>query len=144
MASANQRAIQIAGLAYLDMVCSGVGDCDSEDAGVKLFILAALAVLLLANCSGNSMSGTGPNSTGGTSSGTIKARSDGSYALIVTVKDGVCSAIYSNPKPGGSELRPLACSKGQTGNATVRYDDAGVPATATYGGFSIGSGTITF
>lgn len=111
---------------------------------MKIHLVATSMVLLCAGCSENAMSGTGANSSGGTASGTIRERSDGNYALLVTVDGGVCSAVYSDPRPDGSELRPLSCTGGQGGNATVLYDGAGVPRSATYGGMEIGSGTVRF
>ena len=112
---------------------------------MKSYMIALPVVLLCAGCMEDTMSGTGANSTGGTASGTIRERSDGTYALGVTIGGGAfCSAIYRDPEPGGSEIRPLACTNGQSGNATVLYDAAGVPRSATYGGLEIGSGTVMF
>jgi hypothetical protein len=108
----------------------------------KLAILPVVA--LCTGCMENTMSGTGANSSGGTASGTISQRSDGNYALVVTVDGGVCSAVYSDPTPRGTELQPLVCSRGQGGNATVMYDSNGEPRSATYGGIDIGSGTVIF
>ena len=112
---------------------------------MKSHLIAASALLLLAGCMEDTMSGTGASSSGGTASGTIRERSDGNYALGVTVGGGAfCSAIYRNPRPGGSEVRPLTCTGGQGGNATVLYDENGEPRSATYGGLNIGSGTVWF
>lgn len=112
---------------------------------MKSNLIAGSVILLLAGCVEGTMSGTGANSSGGTSSGTIRERSDGAYALGVTVDDGAfCSAVFRDPRPGGSELRPLACTGGQAGNATVLYDENGEPRSATYGGLEIGSGTVRF
>ncbi len=112
---------------------------------MKSSLIATAVLLLCAGCMEDTMSGTGANSTGGTASGTIRERSDGNYALGVTVAGGAfCSAVYSDPEPGGSEIRPLACTGGQSGNATVLYDDGGKPRSATYGGLEIGSGTVRF
>lgn len=87
------------------------------------------------------MSGTGADSSGRTVSGTIRAHSDGAYALGVTVDGGAFfSAVYRNAWPGGSEVRPPTC----TGDATVLYDDHGEPGSATYGGLEIGAGTVRF
>ncbi|GAA4219962.1 hypothetical protein GGQ68_000685 [Sagittula marina] len=113
---------------------------------MKLIMIFALPVaLLLGGCdtAGTSV-GTGANSTGGTSSGTIRLRDDGNYALGVTTAAGFCSAVYRAPSPNGTELQPLVCTSGAGGNATVRYGSDGTPASATYGGVDIGSGTITF
>ena len=110
----------------------------------KRSVIAISALLLASACSEHSSSGVGPNSSGGTSSGFIRGRSDGSYALGVTVDGAFCSAVYTNARPGGSELSPLSCTGGQSGNATVLYDGVGAPRSATYGGLEIGSGTVTF
>ncbi|EAU47302.1 hypothetical protein [Salipiger bermudensis] len=112
---------------------------------MKSHLITATVLLLCAGCVEDTVSGTGANSSGGTASGTLRERSDGSYALGVTVGDGAfCSAIYSSPEPNGSEIRPLSCTGGQSGNATVLYDAAGNPKSASYGGLEIGSGTVRF
>jgi hypothetical protein len=65
--------------------------------------------------------------------------------LGVTVGGGAfSSAVYSDPEPGGSEIRPLSCTGEQSGNAPLLYDDRGKPKSATYGGLEIGSGTVRF
>ncbi|PZX13651.1 hypothetical protein LX81_03202 [Palleronia aestuarii] len=110
-----------------------------------IMILALPAVLLFGGCvSEGTSTGIGANSSGGTTSGTIRLRDDGAYALGVSTTNGYCSAVYRAPRPNGSELRPLACTTGAGGNATVRYGSDGTPVSATYGGLEIGSGTITF
>lgn len=110
-----------------------------------IMILALPAALLLGGCvSEGTTSGVGANSSGGMASGTIRLRDDGNYALGMTTTNGFCSAIYREPRPNGTELQPLVCTSGATGNATVRYGSDGKPVSATYGGLEIGSGTITF
>lgn len=113
---------------------------------MKLIKISALPVaLLLGGCESDGTSvGTGANSTGGTTSGTIRLRDDGNYALGVSTTGGFCSAVYRAPRPNGTELQRLACTSGAGGNATVRYGSDGTPVSATYGGLQIGSGTITF
>lgn len=111
---------------------------------MKKPLLVLPLLLFAAGCMDNSTYGTGINSSGGAAGGTITQRNDGKYALVMNVGGGVCSAVYSNPKPDGTELRPLVCSNGKGGNATVIYDKYGNPARGTYGGVGIGSGTITF
>lgn len=88
--------------------------------------------------------GTGTNTSGGTASASINPRSDGTYTLVLNAGGSACTAVYDDPAPGGKELRPLNCSGGNSGNATVTYDDSGTPDRVTFGGVGIGSGTITF
>lgn len=105
-------------------------------------------ILVVAGCttseSGFRGAGFTTNTSGGSASGTISQRGDGAYALALSIDGSACTAVYDSPVPGGSELSPLTCSRGQGGNATVVYDDDGRPASATFGGVEIGSGTITF
>ena len=108
------------------------------------YLIALPILALCAGCIGNSATGTGINSSGTLASGTITERSDGAYALTLPVRGGFCTAVFRNPTPGGKELRPLVCSSGKSGNATVVYATDGTPKRAVYGGIDIGSGTIDF
>ncbi|MDU9005478.1 hypothetical protein [Sedimentitalea todarodis] len=88
--------------------------------------------------------GSGNSTSGGTSSASINTRNDGGYTLVLNPGDGVCTAVYDEPTPGGTEMSALDCSGDRSGNATVSYDGAGTPARVTFGGVGIGGGTITF
>jgi len=98
--------------------------------------LLVLRVLALGSgrMDSNGNLGTGLKGSGGVASGSINERSDGSHSLVLNVTGGVCTGVYDNPKPGGTELGPLICSGGKGGNATVSYDKSGTPARATYSG----------
>lgn len=111
---------------------------------MKRYLILLPILGLCAGCVENSASGTGMNSSGNYTSGTITKRGDGAYALMQPVKGGYCTAVFRNPRPNGRELRPLVCSGGMRGNATLVYTAAGTPKLATYGGVGIGSGTIRF
>ncbi len=111
---------------------------------VKRSALTIPLFLFATACSEHSSSGVGPNSSGGTASGFIRERADGSYTLAITADGAFCSAIYTDAESNGSELRALSCTGGQGGNATLLYDGDGAPKSATYGGLEIGSGTVRF
>ncbi|MDK3075287.1 hypothetical protein QO034_19580 [Sedimentitalea sp. JM2-8] len=87
---------------------------------------------------------SGSNTSGGSATASINPRSGGGYTLVLSTQGNTCTAIYENPAPGGTELRPLNCSGDGSGNATVSYDTAGAPVRVTFGGVGIGSGTIRF
>ncbi|TMV45495.1 hypothetical protein FGG78_41180, partial [Thioclava sp. BHET1] len=101
---------------------------------MKRYLILLPLLGLCAGCMENSVRGTGVNSSGAYASGTISKRSDGSYALMQPVKGGYCTAVFHNAKPYGRELRPLTCSGGKRGNATIVYTADGTPDRATYGG----------
>lgn len=87
---------------------------------------------------------TGSNTSGGSASASISPRSDGTYSLVLSTEGSTCTAVYDEATPGGTELSALNCAGGGSGNATVSYDNAGVPARVTFGGVGISSGTIKF
>ena len=107
--------------------------------------IAALTVLtLLAGCIEGSESATTANSSGGMSTGTVVPRSDGGYNVLFTAQGNNCSATYNDVVPGGTELSPVTCSGGGSGNATLVYGADGKPEKLTFGGLGIGSGTLVF
>lgn len=108
-------------------------------------ILIALAMLTLTTgCIEGTESATTFNSSGGTSSGTVIPRRDGGYTLSFSAEGNNCTAVFRNVRPGGSELSPVTCTGDGSGNATLVYAADGTPASATFGGLGIGSGTLVF
>ena len=64
--------------------------------------------------------------------------------LSFTTAGQTCTATYDAVVPDGTELSPVTCTGGGSGNATVAYGSDGTPVRATFGGIGIGSGTLVF
>jgi hypothetical protein len=111
---------------------------------MKRYLMALPLLALLPGCIEGTETSTAYNSSGGTSTGTIIPRSNGGYALTFTAEGNTCSAVFTNVRPGGTELSPVTCTGSGSGNATLVYAADGSPDRVTFGGLGIGSGTLVF
>ncbi len=108
-------------------------------------VIAAFLLVLLSACvDGGAQMARTPNSSGGTTLGTVVPRSGGGYAVNFTALGNDCTAVYDSAVPGGTEISPVVCSADGSGNATMVYAADGSPDRVTFGGLGIGSGTLVF
>lgn len=111
---------------------------------MRRYLIALPFLALLPGCLEGTESTTAFNSSGGTSTGTVIPRSGGGYTLSFTAPGNNCTAVFDEVVPGGTELSPVTCSGGGSGNATMVYASDGTPDRVTFGGIGIGSGTLVF
>jgi hypothetical protein len=111
---------------------------------VRRLLIALPLLTLVPGCIEGTESTTAFNSSGGTSSGTVIPRRSGGYTLSFTAEGNNCTAVFDTVRPGGTQLSPVNCTGGGSGNATMVYAADGSPDRVTFGGLGIGSGTLVF